>query len=447
MKALIVLFFLQNALAHTLADPSPKDEAAEAVNDCTGTWRKGDYKIVPYPDTNAQYLSYQVKIPKGQKLSLKIEGKFPSARYLSYHVYDQATEDSLSSVLDSDFIANPGSKNPFVPGVERDLPDQHYSVWATNDGPPKKGQLSLPYSEEKDQLIDIWFRAYLQDGEIVPPKITAYNAKTSQAIPCPEPAPKARSIATERKLGDWLAADHIAERSVLPFENGEVHFYAPDSTSLGANDHNKYIGATLDAAPTARPGAIGYTAQKLMLQRKGVMKEVGDVTVLKFKVPSFPNTEKGLKQFSGKEDVRYWSLCVSGERTDTSNCLVDSGAKIVKGEDGENYAVVVIGPDDAEFRSNVEKRGFNYLDRSKHKVPTLFFRQMLAREDFAGRIEKVKRLPSDKAKATPEELAPYYAEASMGAFAPVGRQCYRGEDFFEKYCGLAGIKALEKPAE
>jgi hypothetical protein len=459
MKKLI-LFFGLGATLSLFADPhlEKKNERNIAINDCTEAWREVDYRVVPFPDNAAKYLSYQFEIPKGKKIAFKIEGEFPVARYMSFHVYDQVTEDAISSVYDAEITPNKNSVNPYRVGEDRYAEKRRYTQWAacpdTKTFKENADALKLNCSSEKDELVDLWYRIYVNEGKLDAPKITAYDADTGEPMECPKVVLKEDSIATvEAPNGEREPAEFLHGRTPAPFKNGDVQFYHPNSRALGANNQVKYMATRLDGKGFVQ--GAGALLEKAVLRRKGVIHNIGDVTVLKFKVPKFPNTEKGLKTFSGKEEVRYWSLCVSGEKTDASNCLYDAQVKTVKGEDGEDYAVVVIGADDPSLRNEVEKRGFNFLHHSQHRSPILFYRQMLARPDFAGRIENVVQInrtdfevPGEdvrRSQIPPKKVEKFFGKTHIGDYAPVGRQCYYGKtDFFEDYCGMAGIKELEK---
>ncbi len=421
--------------------------APPVSNNCENAWRPIGYEVAPFPETNAQYLSYQFRIPKGQKLALRIDSEFPVARYMSYHVYDQETEQSSSSLLDSEIVPMNGSVNPYQPGIDRYSINRKYGIWATCEGekaPDDQPGIKLPCSDDKDRLVDIWYRVYVNEGNLATPHVTAYDSKTTLPILCPPLYPKEFSMATSIGVGGLrIAEDYLRGRIPEPLKSGKVSMYYPNSTSLGANDHNTYLTVRLDGKALSSGGIFGR-AEKAKLIKQGVINNIGDVTVLKFKVPKFPDTGRGLKSFSGNEDVRYWSLCVSGEDTSTSNCLMDADTKTIVGEDGEKYAIVLVGPEDASFQAEAEKRGFNYLNHSKHRTPILFYRQMLARPDFAGKTTLAKRIDAKDTKKTEEELTPFFGETALGAYAPKGKQCWKTADFFDKLCGFEEIKPLLK---
>jgi hypothetical protein len=172
-----------------------------------------------------------------------------------------------------------------------------------------------------------------------------------------------------------------------------------------------------------------------MLKKHKAILNIGDITAFKFQVPSFPDTKAHLQSFTGEEEVRYWSICVSGEDTFTSGCIMDSEAQTFLGQDGKRYAVFVIGPKDSQLKIDLKKAGYNYLDHSKHRVPILFYRQLLASQNFEGSLEKIKPISPNEAK-NEQGLEPFFGDTEIGNYSPTGRQCWLTSKFSSSLCGL-----------
>lgn len=412
--------------------------SATTFNDCSSQWREVDWKIVPFIDLNAKYYSYQFKIPAGKKVQFKIEGTFPIARYMSFHVYDQLTEDPISRIADTFIDPNDNSVNPFRPGIDRYSPNRDYSLWINqlNNSSSSNQTLWLPSNETQDRFIDLWYRVYVnEETNLTLPRILAFDQEKNP-IACPEPHLKTWSIATEPGPLDFRIPTRAQENKIpAPFKNGEVHFFKPSTSSLGANLDNKYLSTRLDGKALFSPYSIKGRIERRLLKKYNVINNIGDMTVLRFKTPSFPDTLSKLKYFTGNEDVRYWSLCLSDADTSTEQCLMDSQVQTLTNARGEKYAVVVVGPDNPKLKQLVRSKHYNFLNHAKVRAPLLFFRQMLANPNFTGNIEKVSPLPESM---DPEgDISPsFFGETAIDDYSPFGRQCwYRDSNPFI-FCGL-----------
>ena len=306
--------------------------------------------MVPFIDLNARYFSYQFVIPKGQKIQFRIEGEFPVSRYMSFHVYDQETEDPTSHIVDSSINPDTGSVNPFLPGINRYSPNRNYTLWTQQSKETflNEQKLVLPFDETRDRKVDIWLRVYVsEEKKITLPRILAFD-ENKNPTNCPILAEKEWSIATEPgPLGIRVPTESLEGKVPLPMKNGEVHLFRPSTSTLGANLDNRYLSTRLDGKALFSPLTLKGRIERLLLKKHQAIQNIGDVTVFKFRTPSFPDTLSHLDAFTGKEDVRYWSICLSGADTYTSHCLMDSEIKTFVDPQGSNYAVVVIGPNDS----------------------------------------------------------------------------------------------------
>lgn len=424
--------------------------------DCTAVgnrsaWREGTWKLVPFPDTHAQYLSYQFLIPKNRKLSLRFDGEFPYGLYTSFVVYNSDTEDSLSEVLDTQVIPVPGSKNPYQVGEDRYTQNRSYTVWAysagTALGKEKEGALVLPFSSERDLKIDIWFRVYENEKETLPiPQIHAFDGEDLAPGKCPKLAEKEYSIATE---SDFLVGRRLSQyvkgKVPMPLKDREAHMYYPDSSSLGGNPHAQYLSMRLPVIgvpASMKLGAIKTSLVNAYLKNEGMLqKEIGDVTVLKLKIPAFPDVLKGLPKFTGQEDLRYWSLCLSGHDSSTSDCVSGKTANIFQDTSGGSFAVIVVGEGTPEVKAKASSFGYDFIDRSTQMTPILFYRQMVIENDFEGQIPKVKKYTAGET-----DSASCYADKYIGEYSPTGRHFQQAEFLATnwKMPGLQDLTLVEK---
>src|SRR4051794_376643 len=91
---------------------------------------------VAYPDDSAQYYSGAYQLAPGTRI--RIHGRFPHARYMSFNVYD-AAQRPLDGLADVNIVPDAGSGNPFRFGAERGGEDHRdYTVFI--DTGPKPAQ-------------------------------------------------------------------------------------------------------------------------------------------------------------------------------------------------------------------------------------------------------------------------------------------------------------------
>src|SRR3954452_11470154 len=90
---------------------------------------------VAYPDDSAQYYSGAYQLAPGTHI--RIHGRFPHARYMSFNVYD-AAQRPLDGVSDIRIAPDAGSGNPFVFGAERRVEKRDSTVFIDTGSKPEK---------------------------------------------------------------------------------------------------------------------------------------------------------------------------------------------------------------------------------------------------------------------------------------------------------------------
>src|SRR4051794_29862559 len=90
---------------------------------------------IAYPDDSAAYYSGAYQLVPGTRI--RIHGRFPHARYMSFNVYD-AAQRPLDGLADVAIKPDPGSTNPFERGAERTFERRDYTVFI--DTGPKPAQ-------------------------------------------------------------------------------------------------------------------------------------------------------------------------------------------------------------------------------------------------------------------------------------------------------------------
>src|SRR4051812_46906989 len=140
MRALMCAVSLALAL-------TPAASRAQGVDQtCALALTKFDPAIVnvAYPDDSAQYYSGAYQLAPGTRI--RIHGRFPHARYMSFNVYD-AAQRPLDGLADVAIVPDGGSGNPFRFGAERGLEQQRdYTVFIDTGPKPDKRAANTLYT-------------------------------------------------------------------------------------------------------------------------------------------------------------------------------------------------------------------------------------------------------------------------------------------------------------
>ena len=129
------------AAATTLAIAAPAHAAEPPTRDCGwGVKISGDQANVLFPDQAAKYWLAFAPIPPGGHVEVK--GRYPHARYLSFHTYNRALP--IDALADTEIAPDAGSSNPFHPGADRSRPSRSYSLRVVGDPLPTSGRGRTP---------------------------------------------------------------------------------------------------------------------------------------------------------------------------------------------------------------------------------------------------------------------------------------------------------------
>jgi hypothetical protein len=378
------------------------------AQDCSDGWERfssAPLEQIALPDMNVTYWRYRFQVTADSPVTLRIAGQFPHGRYMNFNVYDQETLDSTAKLTDADIVPDPGSVNPFTTGVARDAAHRDYTTWVV----PKLARAPMPVGQNlmvmpqpipgaDPKAVELWYRIYepdpaaVPDGGVAPPRISAFTDVTG-ATPAACPQRAALSAPLWRALGTLPPA----------LRDPNIIFFAPKPMTMYANADTTYL--------------LGRLAFKF-----------GDVAVIRFKAPQFPDTASGLGAFPAPAEVRYWSLCLGGVDTRTSACLADSQAHL----DAQGWETLVVGSKELEPR--VRALGFDFLEKPPFLLSFVLYRHLLDRPGFAGALSLVPMLTT-LPRIDWGTVLPLAAPAVIGDYAPRGRHCSE-EDFFENRCGM-----------
>src|SRR4051794_34256004 len=132
------MWALMCALSLAVAAAAPAAHAQGVDETCALSLDRFDPAVVnvAYPDDSAQYYSGAYQLAPGTHI--RIHGRFPHARYMSFNVYD-AAQRPLDGVADVNITPAPGSSNPFRFGAIRDVEtNRDYTVFIDTGPKPAK---------------------------------------------------------------------------------------------------------------------------------------------------------------------------------------------------------------------------------------------------------------------------------------------------------------------
>src|SRR5207253_10532494 len=122
------MWALMCAVSLAVAADAPAARAQGLDETCALSLDRFDPAVVnvAYPDDSAQYYSGAYQLAPGTHI--RIHGRFPHARYMSFNVYD-AAQRPLDGLADTAIHPDQGSGNPFAFGAERTFEQRDYTVF------------------------------------------------------------------------------------------------------------------------------------------------------------------------------------------------------------------------------------------------------------------------------------------------------------------------------
>lgn len=345
-----------------------------------------------YPDTHATYVSY--KFLFDASTALKLTATFAHVRFESLTLYDDETGALVSKLQDEAIEPDPGSVNPFRTGVDHAATNRNYTVWIAPANTLHASAINVLPVSPGLRYLTLMLRLYAPEtgqdslGGVPLPILTAYDASSDTIATCPG------------SHDTWFFES--SDPAEQPAVQTSVHFFRMLGSQYYPSYDTDYLATKLDPS-------------------------LGRVVVLKFRPPTFPNTASGTGSFTGLENMRYWSMCLSYENTTTTAaCLSD--AETHPAADGNVY--LVLARPDSKVATVGVQAGMNLLSwPTAVKSPVLLYRNMLVNPGFESGNDAV--LPFDPTRPASEQVAELY----IGAYAPVGTHCSERQ-FLTDYCGM-----------
>lgn len=406
----------------------------------TGTLGDGPQNYA-FPDSGARYFFATFTMPAGARVVL--DGTFAHARYQSLNSYNATTFAPTDALNDVATQPKAGSTNPFQPGAKRARnAHRSYTAYVVDQVPPAPGApraANTLYAGVKDQpKVTLVYRLYVPDknrddtGGVGLPqpsveladgtKVTGTAVCDALAVEDLDQLPiSSLPVATYYALRN-PATNPLAARPGFPaYPDPQWLAYYNTGFSIGCTYLNRCTSASYPppaAWPPARTGGQ-YSNIDNNYVSTYTNEALGEVLVLRGKLPTTPATYQRRPVMARDVDMRYWSICTNESYVTTraTACLYDE--EMLTDPDGW-YTLVLSLPQDRPANAD-RAHGVNWLSLSPHGDglctvdPTkpcypdtnIIIRNMLPNPDFPHAVQNTK-VPGDE-------------RAVMGDYLPAGQ--------------------------
>ncbi|MDH4395511.1 MAG: hypothetical protein QE278_07525 [Limnobacter sp.] len=393
---------------------------------CAWAVSSDDDKVnVAFPDSQAKYWVSMAPITPGTRL--RIDGKFPDARYFSFNSYDLALRP-VDAIADQE-MTTPDGNNPFVKQDAK--PGGSYTAYLQYGESPSQNskitrQANTFYSGNVELgpvkalpnagMVLFIYRIYVSnkgeffDGGVGLPRLTLETADGSREIAqlpnCTEATlPNLGGNLPPLGLNETLLGLDYPDPLKLDFPTAT---YPPSTVKFfGLSETVTRIvaGRTgLEPPVDLSIGAGGFLSNiHNAYTTTGFSRRYGNIAMVRAKAPSY----RGEKTTAfGQENLRYWSVCGNEFATQRfTECAADFQTPL----DDEGYFTVVMSDPADRPKNATAENGFTWLPWGPYPDQLLLYRHMLHNPNFAEAIQNV---------AKKDDLF-----KKMGDFAPVGTYC------------------------
>jgi hypothetical protein len=353
------------------------------------------------PDLDAFYV--QDALAPDPSTTITIRGRFPNARYFSFHAYD-AQGNVLASIYDQQINADPGSANPFRrrPSARaRDFYTLHIAFSARPSTPAENTLYVDP--AQAGSAATLIYRIYVPQtpgdpsGDVGYPSVAISHAGQTlleQGGCMTSPPPFGSDI--------WKLEAQNDYPSVLPTPANSAATRVPTWTrSFGSrlgNEQNAYLGAILS-------------------------REYGQLVVIHARAPSFPDTLRGAPPYA-RAQLRYWSFCTYDDQGEAGwGCAADYAAAV------RRHTLTYVISDPGNRPGNATARnGVTWLPwGATESSIQIVYRNMLPSRTFRFAAQRIQ--PGQSAEKV---MGPYYPRAvycSKATFERGGwRACFSARE-------------------
>lgn len=360
-----------------------------------------------YPEENVLYWGARFRLPPGS--TLRLDGHFPHARYMSLNSYgrvagvDHAAVDALA---DRNIRPEPGSRNPYALGADRYHPKRRYTVTMSEQPPAGARNVLDAPTTNAGAVQEVIYRVYLPDraadaSRRALPTPVLELADGSQltgpalcdAINDPQRYFTFQTMppAIYRALVALPGADPVTNASYSPVR-WERYINQPLALSiyrLGSDSADRRLE---DLAL----GEVGgyYDNRNVRYSVGPINAHFGPVLVLRGTLPRTPQTGPHVRRMGGGQ-MRYWSICENGSpvETDAIDCVSDADLEPIL-RSGRTYTIVVSRRVDRPVNA-IRRCGVAWLDWGDRpdvlgrQTGTLLLRNLGADPDFRHSLQEV----------------------------------------------------------
>ncbi|CAG4925105.1 hypothetical protein [Paraburkholderia gardini] len=323
-----------------------------------------------FPDTATTYIPTAFKLPPGAKLVIK--GKYPHMRHWNFNTYNPQglPQDALSDI---DINPDPGSSNPFRPGVPRDVETRNYTVYVVSGpAPSTRAPNTLYTNADAGEEVFLWMRNFVPDhsidyvGGVGVPQVQLQMADgkvldEASACAATDTPMRGKQLAHTVNPVAWEVLTHLpwVDTANVGASNNTVQslqaFFNRKQVVL-----NMFIPALSPSAPEVLGGWWSNRATRygyLYLSRN-----FGKVYVATGQLPTTPKTWDGQVENSPNSQVRYISFCTGGAlaAATTTDCLYDEQIERTL-DKSRHYYIVISRPEDRP-KNATEQCGVAWLD-------------------------------------------------------------------------------------
>lgn len=373
-----------------------------------------------YPDTSATY--WGTHLPFIDAYRVAITGRFPNARYFSFHAYDEA-QRPVASIADHEIVPDKGGTNPYAgPPARTRGTSSTYTVYVEFTPAPDEPAPNTIYAGAMSDGTPnpagfLIYRIYIPDrpdeptGGVPLPTVTLETA--GGAVPVeldqcePLPPDTGGELNDEVKKRDYMfdtgsGGRHPAATDPLTFKP----FYGTDQFPRDFNPEN----TSKDSAEATSEGGF-LSNHHIAYLYAYVGRGYGDLVVVRIKAPTFPDTRAGDAPTT-RSQLRYWSVCHNNGLTQrVVDCVADHQVPL----DNAGYATIVISDPSDRPKNATARNGVSWLPwGAVFPEGIVIYRHMLPADSFAGAVQRVKEGAS--------------ASNAMRDYYPRGTYC-SSEDF------------------
>jgi hypothetical protein len=382
---------------------------------------------VAFPDDSAEYFSGTYQAVPGTRI--RIDGQYPHTRYMSFNVYDGA-QRPLDALADIELQPDPGSRNTFAKGADRNGRSRHYTAYIDFSPAPTRRAPNTLYSGTGQNGLPNYagtfiYRIYIPDrgrddsGGVGFPTLTLEAADGG-------PAPPSACAAFERPgitgVNQGVAGlDGFGSQGQTVFDRNPPKWrkftnlfqaVADNLTDSDTLDPLFELQRQLDLKDRGGSGGFLSNIHNAYLSA-GIGKAYGEVSVTRFRAPTFPNTRPGTSPMPGGQ-VRYWSICENDPASQRFiQCANDDRAAL--GADG--FATYVVSPPSLRPANATARCGVNWLPFGPNARGVLIYRHMLPEFSFAQSIQRAK---FEQEGATMGDYFPTTRYLSKAAYEKLG---------------------------